>query len=929
MAASPQGRPGGQGGGAAAPSILDSVTQSILASAGSIEDIIDAESLIKRLAAEEKPSSRAGQRALSELKDFARRSPGVLVASSGALQEILRAVEKLTPADEGEEDFDAVEPLQDTLELLSGLVGEKSSDEETNRRGAEVAEMILRCSENGKGILKLLNAKDVSTEYDAMILLQRIYHRLPAPIDAALLADPLSLGRLMQTMQSCHIDYVRNEALGMLILLTQSNKDIQTIVTVQGLVETVFAILEEEELAAGGKLSRDLIRCLTNLMGNPTCQKYIRESTGVSSLITAITIAVTGKRPGEEAEEEEDDGFGPNRHADIPEESRWLCLSLLVDAALAFAGRGSEGSSEALANQDKLVRAGALALCKHLKGPVVATVAKLKIVELLEALLLNKLAAQTLQTYGRDRSPPLLFVVVDVLLGATTPLPLRNALGRVVGRAVVQHATLQSFICSSLSPQLSFEPEEREVIAPAGRCIVETLEDAAAGRPEAGRLWFALHLAMAMLFGNRDVQSACVSMPVIVPRDAGPAVTFLELVLKAFSACIRACDAAPEKKEGEIGDSDEPPAEHEKAPASLIAILKLMLYWMASCPAALAPFARSPVTVPLVVELAAAAEMGDELAFFQLHIEGLSSLLLGLCIEADDADVDVGAIMALIAQRVGIEEFQQKVERLWRSEALQRPPRQIAKFRWYGSRFRAFIRERQRTVQRRMVQLYVAGSVGTGGAALSEDVADHYKQLIRVQDEELREVRKENEHLRGEVEAFMRKALQAKSAAMVEKMDALELENDALHTEVAQLLKETEDRDAAYERERGELRGAVVSLEQQLEAMAVGYEQVERTSEALARENEELRGKLGNGGVSKAAAKDADSSPEASAAMANRVTEELRSERDDLLELLGRISAECPEAVAKFAAPLGKLALEVETHVVQEVSGSSAAVASA
>merc|ERR1712125_28684 len=123
------------------------------------------------------------------------------------------------------------------------------------------------------------------------------------------------------------------------------------------------------------------------------------------------------------------------------------------------------------------------------------------------------------------------------------------------------------------------------------------------------------------------------------------------------------------------------------------------------------------------------------------------------------------------------------------------------------------------------------------GGKMEEDVADHYKQIIRVQDTELREVRKENEHLRGEVEAFMRRALQAKSVALVEKMNALQLENEALHTEVVELTQESVDTTARLELERSQLRTAVVELEQQVQSMAVGYEQMERTSEELSREN--------------------------------------------------------------------------------------------
>jgi len=130
-----------------------------------------------------------------------------------------------------------------------------------------------------------------------------------------------------------------------------------------------------------------------------------------------------------------------------------------------------------------------------------------------------------------------------------------------------------------------------------------------------------------------------------------------------------------------------------------------------------------------------------------------------------------------------------------------------------------------------MVQLYV--SQGVGGNGLSEDVAEHYKQLIRVQDAELREVRHENEQLRSEVEAFMTRSLKASSAALADKADALEMENKALHLEVEQLQSKRDEEVSRLEKERNKLRAAVSELELQLQSMAVSYGQVEQNNAEL------------------------------------------------------------------------------------------------
>jgi len=156
----------------------------------------------------------------------------------------------------------------------------------------------------------------------------------------------------------------------------------------------------------------------------------------------------------------------------------------------------------------------------------------------------------------------------------------------------------------------------------------------------------------------------------------------------------------------------------------------------------------------------------------------------------------------------------------------------------------------------------------------------------------------------------MQRSLQASSFAVVDKVGALQKENEALHTEVEQLSQELDERNAHFEHERRQLRTSISELEQQLHSMAVGYEQVEQTSENLVRENARLkvsleaaeRARVQAGGAGGAA--DRSLALEREAAAARQRAEELQTDRADLLELLGRIVAACPDA-AKFVAPLG------------------------
>lgn len=397
-------------------------------------------------------------------------------------------------------------------------------------------------------------------------------------------------------------------------------------------------------------------------------------------------------------------------------------------------------------------------------------------------------------------------------------------------------------------------------------------------------LWFSLQLLLATVMGNNNVLSACLAMPVAIPTDAGPPLIFQELLLRAFSTSSRSCLAGAEREEV---DADHASANSPDSIFSgLLGALKLLIYCLANSSTLLQSFACSPVTIPLTMDL---TSFGGGGPFFTLQIQGLACLAMGLCITAPQGEVDVTSLMALLSRRVGIESFQQKVERLWRSEALQRPARSLTDFRWYNGVFRTFVRQQQRAVQRRMVQLYVAEGAGASGA-LNEDVADHYKQLIRVQDSELREVRHENEQLRAEVEAFMRRSLQASSTALADKADMLEQENEALRTEVEQIQAEMNTRVGRLKHERRLLQANVLELELQLQSMVVGYGQVEQS-------NAELRAALSAA---------SPSSPGAVDNSVSRRIEDLETERGELLAALGCLVSKFPEAL-HFVAPLGSV----------------------
>lgn len=527
----------------------------------------------------------------------------------------------------------------------------------------------------------------------------------------------------------------------------------------------------------------------------------------------------------------------------------------------------------------------------------------MRLVELLGVVGKSADAARVLER-ERAGSGAMLSMLVTVLLNPSTALPLRAGLGRVLCRIVRTQGSLQRFILCSLSPSLEISDDGQVAI---GRQIIVALEDAASDNAELQPqcLWFSLHLLLAMLHDNAEVQSVSASLPVAIPDDAGPPETLLDLMLKVFSATAKVCRGQPRTSDN-FGDQIAPvsDASDPEAPATgLLGVLKFFVYWLAVSPTALDTFARSPVTIPLTMDLTTIGSTCG--AFFRIQIEGLACLLMGICVKGEqvrdaEADLDAASLMSMVAKHVGVEGYQQRGDRLWRSEPLQRLPKELSAFRWYNGRFRSFVKDQQRAIQRRMVQLYVTGSLSSG--SLNEDIADQYRQLIRVQDEDLQEVKRENEGLRKEVETFMARSLQASSMALAEKVESMEIENQALHEEVGELTAEVAEQKKRFEVETRRLRSQVRELEQQLQSVVIAYDQVERQSQSLVHQNTVLRHECtrSRGGTNGNAPAESDKE-----VIALRVqVEELQQEKMDLFEMLGHIVAACPEAT-KFVAPLG------------------------
>ncbi|CAK9071688.1 unnamed protein product [Durusdinium trenchii] len=170
-------------------------------------------------------------------------------------------------------------------------------------------EQIVRRTENGKAMMKLLQAQGVASRTQGLALLRRVYPETSSVLGRHLLSDPESISALMQILQDAKNNTTEVEEVALcaecvqfLRLVTAKDSDVRMIVTFQDGVEALLAIAAHA-LSAGSSagpasvtflsLATDACVCVLQLVGQgPVAQKYMREAGHLLALIRSLRAVV-------------------------------------------------------------------------------------------------------------------------------------------------------------------------------------------------------------------------------------------------------------------------------------------------------------------------------------------------------------------------------------------------------------------------------------------------------------------------------------------------------------------------------------------------------------------------------------------------------------------------------------------------------------
>ncbi|EKX34128.1 hypothetical protein GUITHDRAFT_147436 [Guillardia theta CCMP2712] len=450
--------------------------------------------------------------ALVELKERAEKDPiGVASMSMGLLTSLIPKVR---------DDVDEVRAILDTM--LACLSPEASVHGEEKCKESLSTNSKLYPQDVISQLLELLEERDWNARFSILRILHVLQEVHPAVVQQGTLSSPQGLARLMDVL-SDEREIVRNEALLVLVALTEGSQELTKIMAFEGAFDVLFRVVKEEDF--GSVIAADSIEIVNNLLhANPSNANFFKEMSCVAEHVVPLL------RKGIE--------FGSTGRT-----SNTRCL---FDQMLDVLGNLLTATSDLQSMQTHLGKSGVLGIVvEGALHPSMGYESRGKALRLTSLLVWkhspNRLLLSQLLCPGKSGS------VLSALLKLCLELHpeegdksvhLLNASAVQVFKCYLSgNVDGQQHFAASLMPQPPMDDQEPQEEQQLGRVVMAALlgsspEGGGGGDVRTTRVWGAAHVLMSVLLGNSVCQEIAAATPLELPMSSAPPDYFLQSLLQ-------------------------------------------------------------------------------------------------------------------------------------------------------------------------------------------------------------------------------------------------------------------------------------------------------------------------------------------------------------------------------------------------------------
>ncbi|XP_046656034.1 general vesicular transport factor p115-like isoform X1 [Daphnia pulicaria] len=494
--------------------------------------------------------------------------------------------------------------------------------------GEQFTEIFLKKAENVISVITLLDEYDFHIRLPAIRLLMNLLNNKSKEMQEIVLACPMGVAKLIDILSDSR-DFVRNEALLLLIQLTKSNANIQNIIAYERGFDQLFQVVRSEGYSDGGIVVDDSLQLMLNLLKrNASNQTVFREESCMKHITPFFQSC------------QQSEGGDPTGSWSIQKISNVHSM-LQVVRTLVSPANATQVVSPA---QKNVAGCGLLSeLCALLMSPgVPADILSEIICTVGESIRGCRSNQEFFGQVMASSSPPrtALVVLLMSMVNEKQPVPLRASV-------------LYCFECFLYKNDFS----QGQIIQALLPTSAEAMQQISAGQLLCGGLfstdclshWLSSVALSHALVNNTNNRELLLRVHLAIAKDVAP----VSLLQQAFSIL-------------QLGGKLQ----------TRLGILTLLSTWLADSPNSVAQFLKLPNAVAFLTALVASNEHDDQ----EVLVQSLCAFLLGLCVVYNnDANSNFSkeSLCQLITKRIGVETFVDKLAEIAKhevySKALKHP----------------------------------------------------------------------------------------------------------------------------------------------------------------------------------------------------------------------------------------------------------------
>ncbi|XP_039187656.1 general vesicular transport factor p115 isoform X2 [Crotalus tigris] len=602
---------------------------------------------------------------------------------------------------------DLEEEEQDDSEGYQGLESivlttEENSQKQTEDFGSQFTEIFIKQHENVTLLLTYLEEFDFHVRWPGVKLLTVLLKQQSPQVQQIILVSPMGVSRLMDLLADSR-EVIRNDGVLLLQQLTKSNAAIQKIVAFENAFERLLDVITDEGNSDGGIVVEDCLLLLQNLLkNNNSNQNFFKEGSYIQRMKPWFEVG------------DDNAGWSAQKVTNLH-----LMLQLVRVLVSPTNPLGATSSC-----QKTMFHCGLLQqLCTILMATgVPADILTETINTVSEVIRGSQMNQDYFASVNAPSNPPRPAIVVLLMSMVNERQPF-----------VLRCAVLYCFQCFLYKNQKG----QGEIVS----TLLPSTIDATGNSVSAGQL------LCGGLFSTDSVSNWCAA--VALAHALQENATLKEQLLR-----VQLATSIGNPPVSLLQQCTNILSQGSKV-QTRVGLLMLLCTWLSSCPIAVTHFLHNPANIPFLT-----GQIAENLGEEEQLVQGLCALLLGISIYYNDNSLEnykKEKLKQLIEKRIGKEIFIEKLgfisKHEFYSRAAQKPQPNFSSpdHMMFDHEFTKLVKELEGVITK---AIYKSSEEDKKEEEVKKsleqhnNIVTHYKNVIRVQDQELEELKKQVESLK-------------------------------------------------------------------------------------------------------------------------------------------------------------------------------------